>query len=298
MTTKISSTVVAKRMAAGAMFVAALFPVGALGNPMVAQSVGVNQAIVNEFGRPLKGTDSAASLFGLAEVEGDLIQVLQATDGKIYPPSANGQPDPRNVVIKTTRIGRGVVPATVENGMFGATLSPRPGGNSKIFVRVFNAPSQEAASFYGDSQLFTVKSFANEVFMANIASTSQPLDSADDDQDGLNNSWEKSYGSNPRSADSDGDGQTDGEEIVAGTDLLDAESAFVVAKVQLQGGSVQLSWNAVAGQTYVVERNGLTENGYSGFNHAGSVVASSAQGSYAVGNSGDACAMFRVKAVR
>ena len=50
--------------------------------------------------------------------------------------------------------------------------------------------------------------------------TDKPLDDGDADSDGLANSWERSLGSDPNAADSDGDGFGDGAEQLARTDAL------------------------------------------------------------------------------
>jgi hypothetical protein len=231
---------------------AALHDVSA--QPAVSQAVGVSAAIVDEFGHPLQGNDPAAQAFGLPVVEGDIVQILHATDNQIYPPNAQGQPDPRNVVLATTRVGLGTAPAQLTPAKFGAAVTPRPGGNSRIFVRVFNAASLDEASFYGDSQLFTVKSWKNELFVANVSATLSPMDTADADGDGLNNSWERSYGANPENADSDGDGFADKQEVVAGSDLLDSESFLALAEVRVvQGDDVLLKWASTEGVQYRVE---------------------------------------------
>jgi len=235
------------------------FPVGvslpsAWGQPMVSQAIGVKAPIVDEFGEVLQGTDPSADLFGNPVVEGDVVQVLHATDNTIYPPATDGTPDPRNVLLMTCRIGHGTLPSAARPGRVGAALTPRPGGNSKIFVRVFNAPMLEAASFYGDSQVFTVKSWANEVFTADIPGTDQPLDDGDDDGDGLINAWEKSLGTDPHAGDSDGDGLSDLKEKIAGTDANDSESVFVLANIQPSGNAdLKIVWDTAAGRHYTVE---------------------------------------------
>jgi len=223
--------------------------------PSVGQVVGTASEIRNERGELLPGTDPGASFFGIPSVEGALVQVLQTMDGQVYPPQPNGQPDSRNVVLMTTRVGYGYKASQAISGRFGATVTPRPGGNSKLFVRVFNAPSLQEASFYGDSQVFTVKSWKNEVFTANIAATTQPLEAGDSDGDGLSDSWEKSFGTDLAARDTDQDGLTDGEEIFAGTDALEAGSAVVVAELSFAGGTDGLlAWDSQEGRRYDVER--------------------------------------------
>jgi len=53
-------------------------------------------------------------------------------------------------------------------------------------------------------------------------------------------------------ADPDGDGQTNASEQIAGTDPTDPRSRFVLSVISV-AGSLQLSWPALAGQTYQVQ---------------------------------------------
>jgi hypothetical protein len=155
-------------------------------------------------------------------------------------------------------------------------------------VRVFNAPSLEESSFYGDSELFTVKSWKNEVFMANVAGTTTALDDADDDADGVNNSWEQSYGTDPGTADSDGDGQTDGEEVLAGTDGLDGQSSLRVASLMTGGtNGFRLRWASVPGKTYKVEHVVLAGDGAAETTLVGTIQAQAEETEYVIGWVGD-----------
>lgn len=226
--------------------------------PSVSQTVSAASEIVDEFDNLLNGNDRDGYRFGHAYVEGDLVQILQATDNTVHSPGVDGSPGPNNTLLGTCRIGAGVSPALGLSGLFGARVSPRPGGNSRIFARVFNATTLEEASFYADSELFTVKSWKNETFHVNIMKTDQPLDPSDSDGDGLNNSWEKSYGTDPNLVDTDGDGLTDAEEVLVKSDPLDEESLLLVVEL-LPGGSEDavLTWDSQPGVTYRVE---YTEN--------------------------------------
>jgi hypothetical protein len=242
---------------AGILF-AGVWLLGAIGTgwaqPAISQFVAAVEPIKDEFGAPLDGTDASAPEYGVARVEGDLVQLLLTTDNTIHPPHLDGTPDPRNIVLSTTRIGSGVSPTLEQPAKFGALISPRPGGNSRIFARAFNAPSMGEATFYGDSQLFTVRSWKHEVFLVDIDATDKPLDINDDDGDGLVNSWERSRGTDPTQRDSDGDGLTDGEELLSQNDPLDAESFLVIVKVAPAGGDdAVLTWDSVEGVRYQVE---------------------------------------------
>jgi hypothetical protein len=224
-------------------------------DPTVSQLVATDHAILDESGLPLRGTDPQSEEFGVDRVEGDLIQILQATDGSRYPPAKDGSPDPRNVVLYSCRAGEGISPTLGMSGLFSGAITPRPGGNTRIFVRVFNAPSLADASFYEDSSLFKVLSWKNDTFLVDIAATTRPLDPNDADGDGLSNSWEKALGSDSTTADTDGDGSSDQEERLAGSNLLDPESHLRITTVGLAGGPVlKFRWQSVRGKSYRIER--------------------------------------------
>jgi len=251
--------------------------------PAGSQFVGATDGIRDEFGALLQGVEPGAVEHGLPYTEGDRVQILQAPDNVIYPPDQNGAADPRNPVLMTTRIGRGVSPTLGRSGQFSAALAPRPGGNSRIFVRVFNAPTLEEATFYGDSQLFMVKNWKHEVFLADIDKTALPLDPYDDDGDGLHNSWEASYGTDSKTVDTDGDGFSDGEEVSAHTDVLDAESFLSIRDVRVKAnGDLEFGWDAAPGARYRVQRAAGTGNAEPVFVTIATVTATNERAFFAV----------------
>ena len=255
--------------------------------PMISQFVGVDHSIVNELGQPLVGTDPFSSEFGIPVVEGALIQIMMVTDGIVYPPELNGEPDSRNIVLSTTRIGLGVSPALARSGMFSSLLAPRPSGGVKIFVRVFNASSLEEASFYGDSEVFTVSSLENKTFMASVSATDKPLDSLDSDNDGLSNSQEGSMGTDPYTADSDGDDYSDADELVAGTDSLNEDSYPQLTSIQYAGpGLTRVEWwPNVSGRTYRIYFKNNLEDDESGMILATTVASTGVDNSVVLTNS-------------
>ena len=219
--------------------------------------IGNTNAVQDERGHVLQGTDAAAALFGHPVVTGDLVQVLRTYNGQIDAPNTNGVPTgTNNVIVASRRIGEGVDPALGASGLFGLSLPNYDGG--PLFVRIFNAPSIAEASFFANSQIYS-NTPTYSVFIPNIGSV-QPLDTADNDTDALNNSWEKSLGSNPDAFDSDGDGVGDNAEFRAGTDALNAGSFLSMVGVlpDTAGGAI-VYWASVSGKTYQVQysTNGL-----------------------------------------
>jgi len=222
--------------------------------PMVSQVVTMKSVGVDEFQEVLQGTDPAVTWFGLPFVAGDLVQILLSSDGTVHAPLADGTPDPRDTLLTTTFIGRGISPKPGAPGRFSCAINPRPGGGAKIYVRVFNAGSAQQSSFYSDSQIFTVSSTASELFVPVFTNGMLALDASDADGDGLNNSWETSYQSDPNEMDSDGDGQTDGEEEIAGTDMTLEDAFFGVANIsRISADTLRVSWQSELQRTYTLE---------------------------------------------
>ena len=77
----------------------------------------------------------------------------------------------------------------------------------------------------------------------------------DSDGDGLSDTEEALLGTNPLNPDSDYDGAPDGAEVATGTDPLDANSVFeITALNKIPGtGFVTATWTSVAGQVYTLE---------------------------------------------
>jgi hypothetical protein len=101
--------------------------------------IGTTNAVRDEAGALLAGTDPASAQFGQPVVTGDLVQVIKTLNGSIDAPGIDGSiVGTNNLLVATTRIGQGVDPAAGAIGQFGLTLSDYD--DSPIFVRVFNAP--------------------------------------------------------------------------------------------------------------------------------------------------------------
>jgi hypothetical protein len=181
------------------------------------------------------------------------VQFLDVSLG-VFPPNVDGSPHPDNPVVGTAFVGQGMVltnPSSV--GLFSVSVDQSSDG--PIMARIFNAATAEAASFYADAQTITIPAAS---YIPVFGNTTNALDTGDDDGDGLNNSWEKSLGSNPTLADSDGDGVSDLQEFLAGTDLDDEGSFLAVSGIIPQaGGLLTVQWYSVSGKSYQVQGTDL-----------------------------------------
>ncbi len=216
---------------------AAVTPAVGATPPVVSLVVASTAPIYNQMGIILQGNEPGREDLGLHYIRGCLVQILSAPSGVIYPPETDGQPNPLNALLQVTFIGYGTGPQQEDPGQFATTLTPRPSQGVKIFIRVFNQPSLETASFYSDSSLFAVSQTEDIPFISNIPHTSNPIDPADNDGDGLNNSWERWNGSNPDLADTDGDGFDDKAEFHVGTDSDDMNSLLQIVDISIDASN-------------------------------------------------------------
>lgn len=231
--------------------------------PSASQLIAASSPILDETGVRLSGNSPDVPRYGHLHIQGDLVQFLEAPDGIIYPPAVDGNPDPRNSLMGISQIGLGVSAMHEQPATFTGLLSPRPPAGKKFFARVFNSPEAGESSFYADSEIFTVRAYVNEVFWPRFSPTDLPVDPNDDDADGLNNSRERSLGTDKTSADSDGDGFSDGEEFVTRTDALDADSKLTIVKVSWGGGDdALLRWDSAESVMYRLECQDLGQEHY------------------------------------
>lgn len=187
-------------------------------------------AIVNTNGVPLAGSNPGG---------GSLVQIIKVgANGVADLPNPDGTPGGDDSVYATTFIGQGISPSVPVSGRFATSFYPPP--NQKVYARVFNASITSAATHYGQSATFTVNNAdVFDLSALGLGATTQPK------------------GSNPQTTDSDGDGITDYDELIANTNPLDAGdrldvSAFVASTVSVTGR---------AGRQYTLQRTTNDLNG-------------------------------------
>ena len=163
-----------KRRLLTSLFVVALLAatassVFAQGGVVTPVHVGALEPIKDEFGTNLHG--SALS----NPDDCDIVQVLWASNSVINPPAYDGSPDSANPPVEggLSHIGNLTASILSEPGFFSVAIGdPRP-ISGRMFVRVFNAPNLDDASFYADSQILTLS--GNNSLIAEFGSTTNPL---------------------------------------------------------------------------------------------------------------------------
>lgn len=222
--------------------------------------VGNVVAVRDEYGRPMAGSPLPQEAASRARVE-----IRTAPDGIIRPPSTNGIAHPYNPLLTTNSMGGvGENAKAADSGLFCLLFPTRPAPGTKIFARVYDAPTVEQSSFYVDSTLAVVPT--NGVSRVLSFGAARPLDPGDDDADGLNNSWEQVLGTSDRpTSDYDEDGMSDLCEMLAGTDPRDPSSILVFQQAFPEPGEtapegfdptaelMRISWLAVPGKSYQLE---------------------------------------------
>ena len=203
--------------------------------------------IVDEWGNNLRGSSTAGT--------GALVQIYRITSGSVEAPNTDGTPQPNNVPLPggTAFIGHMVGSHLPDSGLFAISIPVnQPPIGTRLFIRVFNRPTIAESSFYCDSAEFTITS--TDTYIIEFPSADVPLDTTDPSGIGFHNSWQKSLGPDPYNTDSDGDGMTDFEEWLAGTNPFDPTSVLRIEEfVPTAAGEQDLVWQSVAGRCYVIE---------------------------------------------
>ena len=120
-----------------------------------------------------------------------------------------------------------------------------------------------ASTGYGDDP---VNWQATSPTAGRVNAGSGPLDT---DRDGLPDEWEAAHGldatdatgDNSASGDPDGDGMTNLQEYLSGTDPRDALSYLRIESIGAAGAATRIRFNAVAGKTYTVQYRDQVDRG-------------------------------------
>lgn len=206
--------------------------------------VGNTICATNQLGAPFSGT------CGFPQ-NSSLVEIRIASDGIIRPPSTNGLPHYKNPLITKTYMGMNAVGKNP--GLFCVIFPYRISVGTNVFARVFNDINAEQATFYADTSVVVAPPNYESTLVVNFGVV-KPLNSGDDDNDGLNNSWEQYFGIDDRlTNDYDNDGFSDLNEMLAGTYPDDPNSIFKIKYVVRMLDQVNISWYSVPGKRYQIQ---------------------------------------------
>lgn len=222
--------------------------------------VGNTAPVLDERGQPMRGSNRPSESAGRCRVE-----LRTMTTGVILPPTVDGEAHPYNPLVSPASVGgMGQNAARSDSGIFCMVFPHRLPAGVRIFARVYNAPTVEAASFYVDSAPAVVPTSATSMRLT--FGEPRPMDTRDIDADGLINSWEKSLGTADRlTPDYDGDGITDLNEMLAGTEANNADSLLAIRSVHRESESMartsgtgryhplRVRFQSVPGRSYQLE---------------------------------------------
>lgn len=198
-------------------------------------NVTTSAAILDADDTVLAGTNPAsAPCDGVTPEPGCLVQIIGVGANNVPDlPNAGGSVSGDDSVLLTTYIGLGMNPCVQNPGRFTDLMTLADG--TKIYCRAFNAPTVAAATHWGQSAVFTVS--VPTVFDASKL--------------GLKATWMRK-GVNPNTVDTDGDGESDYNELVANTNPLNPSDRAAISEIH-SASSVSIA--ARAGRKYTLQRS-------------------------------------------
>jgi hypothetical protein len=176
------------------------------------------------------------------------------------------------------------------------SLAPYAGQTGDLVIKLVAQESANAVVTIGAFQMTLDDDIDGDGLLAaaEVAAGTDPR-FADSDGDGIDDPTElNSAGTSPVRADTDGDGVNDGSELAAGTNPLDGTSRFAVKSSVKQGTNFTIQWSAVAGRTYRVLRSAAPD--FASYDVIGAnIAASPPEQSFVDSNATAGSAFYRVE---
>ena len=137
------------------------------------------------------------------------------------------------------------------------SLAPYAGQTGNLVIKLVAQEAANAVVTVGNIQMTLDDDLDGDGIpaAAEVAAGTDPR-LADTDGDGIDDPTELNTTlTNPVKADTDGDGANDGSELAAGTNPLDGTSRFAVKSSVKEGANFTVTWSSVAGKQYRILRS-------------------------------------------
>jgi hypothetical protein len=201
------------------------------------QEVWSSAPIVDASGAMLPGTNPRNASNSCATVSGCVVQILVANGGVAHLPNLDGTPSGGDSNVFQTTVGVGTDICSPEQGQFDGTFQPAPPNGTKLYARVFNAPSVGQATEWNQSATFTVDGItAMDLAALGLRITTMP--------EGVNLST------------IDPKGETYYYELVANTNPQNPNDVFQAGNIVAPNGgqTVQVGVKGHSGRAYTLQR--------------------------------------------
>jgi hypothetical protein len=222
--------------------------------------------------------DGATAIYRQRTAEGTNVVVLDIASGQVRPLLIDGEPvsrirqaagatgDGRYVAFAKADDWDGTEPVFNQIYLYDLWLTNATLLSRSILGGAANGPSG-SPSLSADGRTVVFDSLASDLVANDRNEVSDVfvarLTAADANNDGLEDGWAARFLPPGASADtdSDGDGATNLQEFLAGTDPGSGESVLALELSAPAEGSVELSWNPVYGRTYQVQHRASLAEG-------------------------------------
>jgi hypothetical protein len=209
-----------------------------LGSP---QDVYNSAAMFDALGAVLPGNADPALSNECTVVPGCLVQILSVgSNGVAHVANLDGSPSGGDTLLFSTFVGEGIGCDTL--GQFSTSFYPPPPIGTKIYARVFNAPSTGLASAWGQSADFTTDGTSvMDLSVLGLKATTMPegVSLSTVDAKGLTYLFELIANTNPRNP----------------ADLFAANKIVVPSQTSQTGQPVQVNVMGHVGRMYTLQRS-------------------------------------------
>lgn len=193
--------------------------------------------VLDANGAVLSGNNPASADYGFTDVPGALVQIISVgNDGVAHLPNLDGSPSGGDTVLYTTVIGQGIDLGADNSGRVSTSFSPPPISGAKLYARVFNAPTVQNATTWGQSATYAAADAAvMDLSLLGLRATSMPK------------------GIDLNAIDSKGVSYF--QELIANTDPSNSQDLFAVSGLLLTSVQGKVAVQGHIGRSYTLQRS-------------------------------------------